>query len=159
MNELLFIPALFVIGLVIGTFLEKRHYKSIYEREEKLRSIVTVSSKHIPDLPYTPQITLVRGSVVISTDYFKRLLAALRMIVGGRVSAFENLIDRSRREAMLRMKEEARALGAEMIFNIRMETSSVFMDSGTGTGSVEVLVYGTALIQPQRKNQPAITGG
>ena len=97
MSELILVAVMAVVALITGTFLEKRHYKSIYEREEKLRKIVTVSSKHVPDLPYTPQIALVRGSAVISIDYFKRLLAGLRMIVGGRLSAYESLIDRSRR--------------------------------------------------------------
>lgn len=158
MSELILVAVMAVVALITGTFLEKRHYKSIYEREEKLRKIVTVSSKHVPDLPYTPQIALVRGSAVISIDYFKRLLAGLRMIVGGRLSAYESLIDRSRREAILRMKEEAEALGADMIFNVRMETSSVFKGGKKSTGSIEVLAYGTALIPNRKKRRRAVTG-
>ena len=47
---------------------------------------------------------LVQGSAVISIDYFKRMLAALRNIVGGEVKSYETLVDRARREATLRMK-------------------------------------------------------
>jgi uncharacterized protein YbjQ (UPF0145 family) len=157
MLELGLTVGLVVLAFITGSYLEKRHYKSIREREEKLCPIIMVSSKHVPDLPSTPKIALVRGSAVISIDYFKRLLAGLRMIFGGRLGAYESLIDRSRREAILRMKEEAAALGADMIFNVRLETSSVFKGGRKSTGSVEVLAYGTALIQRKKKRRPAIT--
>jgi uncharacterized protein YbjQ (UPF0145 family) len=47
----------------------------------------------------------VSGSVVVSVDYFKRFLAGLRTLVGGRVTSYETLLDRARREAILRCKE------------------------------------------------------
>ncbi|CAM5220825.1 hypothetical protein ALON55S_03865 [Alishewanella longhuensis] len=86
---------------------------------------------------------LVCGSVVISIDYFKRLLAMLRSIVGGPVASYETLLDRARREALLRMKEQC--TGAVQIINIRVETSSIHNAAGNGIGSVELLAYGTAI--------------
>lgn len=147
MAELFVVIILTFVAFFTGSFLERRHYKSIREREDKYSSILVISSKHLPDLPTVPTVTLVRGSAVISVDYFKRLLAGLRMIFGGRLGAYETLIDRSRREAILRMKEEAAQLGADMIFNVRLETSSVFKGQKGSTGSVEVLAYGTAVIR------------
>ena len=44
---------------------------------------------------------------MVSVDYFKRFLAGLRMIFGGRVSSYESLLDRARREALLRMRLQA----------------------------------------------------
>jgi uncharacterized protein YbjQ (UPF0145 family) len=93
-----------------------------------------------------PATTLVRGSVVISVDYFKRFLARLRMIFGGRIHTYESLLDRARREAILRMQEQARELGASMIFNMRFETSSISKGRKDAVGTVEVLAYGTAVI-------------
>ena len=69
------------------------------------------------------------------------------MIVGGRVTSYENLIDRARREAVLRMKEKAKTLGANYVFNVKMETSSISKGKRESIGSVEVLAYGTAVIQ------------
>jgi len=91
---------------------------------------------------------MVSGSVVISIDYFKRLLGNLRNLFGGRVKAYESLLDRARREAVLRMKEEAQARGGEMITNLRMETSTLTGSANQRgqIGSVEVIAYGTAVI-------------
>ena len=61
-------------------------------------------------------------------DYFKRFLAGLRNIFGGTVRSYESLIDRARREAVLRMKEMAG--DASVIVNVRIETSNIGMKSG-----------------------------
>jgi uncharacterized protein YbjQ (UPF0145 family) len=73
----------------------------------------------------------------------------LRSIVGGRVTAYETLLDRARREAILRMKQEAKAMNADRIFNIKLETASISKNASGNIGSVEVLAYGTALINAQ----------
>ena len=86
---------------------------------------------------------LVNGSVVISIDYFKRFLASLINIFGGNIGAYETLLDRARREAILRMKEDAN--DASEIINIRIETSSISKNSTKNVGTVEVLAYGTAI--------------
>ena len=74
---------------------------------------------------------LVIGSAVIGEDYFKRIAAALKSIFGGRLTVYESLMDRGRREAVVRMKQQARAQGATMIFNVRFETASL-SESGAG---------------------------
>lgn len=91
---------------------------------------------------------MVSGSVVISIDYFKRLLGNLRNLFGGRVKAYESLLDRARREAILRMKEDALSRGGEMITNLKMETSTLTgaANQRGQIGSVEVIAYGTAVI-------------
>jgi uncharacterized protein YbjQ (UPF0145 family) len=92
---------------------------------------------------------MVTGSVVISVDYFKRFVAGLRKLVGGRVTTYETLLDRARREAILRMKERAKDLGAYIVFNVKIETASISKGRKQTVGSVEVLAYGTALIAPK----------
>jgi uncharacterized protein YbjQ (UPF0145 family) len=83
--------------------------------------------------------------VVISLDYFKRILAGLRNIFGGEISSYETLIDRARREAILRMKE--RSKGASIILNVRIETSSIGQSANQRktVGSIEAIAYGTAV--------------
>ena len=90
---------------------------------------------------------VVTGSVVISVDYFKRFLAGLRKIVGGRIAAYETLLDRARREAILRCKEEARARGFQAVVNLRLETTRISRASRNdrATAGVEVLAFGTGL--------------
>ena len=91
------------------------------------------------------------GSAVISIDYFKRILAALRNIFGGEVAVYESLLDRARREALLRMKYQVP--NAHAIVNVRIETSAIGNSANrkNGLGSVEALAYGTAIWFEERK--------
>lgn len=136
---------LVVIGYGVGRVLEARHYRSIRAREQELRDIMVFASRFPPTLEPLRQ-NLVAGSVVISTDYFKRVVAGLQSIIGGRLKSYESLLDRARREAILRMKAEARGLGSTMIVNVKFQTFSI---PGRKPGSlvgVEMLAYGTALL-------------
>jgi uncharacterized protein YbjQ (UPF0145 family) len=145
MGELTVFLMLLALGYGAGTLAERRHYRLINEREEQLLHLPAITSKKL-DLDETriERAVMVVGSVVISVDYFKRLLADLRNIFGGAVKSYETLLDRARREAILRMKEKAH--GASMIVNVRIETSSIGKRAFKGKlGSVEVIAYGTAI--------------
>jgi len=144
MINIAFIVVPIILGYFIGRHLEKKHYISIREREVELAYLPLSVIKRPLKPELVKQSRLVNGSVVISIDRFKRLLASLRNFIGGNVSAYESLLDRARREAILRMKQDA--IGADEIINIRLETSSISKNSRKGSiGSVEVLAYGTAL--------------
>ena len=140
---------LLVLGYFFGRHAEKKHYQSIIRREAELASVIMIASKHTTASDSAKPGMMVTGSVVISVDYFKRFLAMLRSIFGGRITSYETLLDRSRREAILRMKQEAQAINADRIFNIKLETASISKNAGGSIGSVEVLAYGTALINVQ----------
>jgi len=138
--------AIFVVLLVSGYFFgriaEKRHFKSIIKREGVNSVIPAIASRHPPtDQPYHQH--LVGGSVVIGSDYFKSFMSGLINILGGRVTPFESLLDRARREAMLRMKEAARQRNAAYIFNVKYDTTRIAMGK---VAAMEVFVYGTAMI-------------
>jgi len=144
--DLLIFLTLLALGYGIGRHAEKKHYRSIIQRETALNRLPAIASK-IPPPRSTHKPMLVSGSVVISVDYFKRFIAGLRNLVGGRVTSYEPLLDRARREAILRMKEEADQAGAEYIFNVKLETSRIAQGNRRNSlGSVEVLAYGTAFI-------------
>jgi len=145
MYDLLFFLTLIVLGYVAGTLVEKRHYRSIHEREKAFLDLpaVTMKTVYYPDDKIT-SAELVYGSAVISIDYFKRILAALRNIFGGTVKSYESLIDRARREALLRMKEMAP--GATVIVNVRIETATIGRKANRkGVGCLEAIAYGTAV--------------
>jgi len=143
--DLIVFLTLLALGYGFGRIAEKSHYRSIIEREKKLRNLPVIASK-IPPMDQAYNSALVTGNVVISVDYFKRFIAGLRNLVGGRVSAYETLIDRARREAVLRMKEQAKEMGAVMVFNVKFETASISQGARGTVGSVEVFSYGTAMI-------------
>lgn len=144
MADLILFLTLLALGYGFGQYAEMRHYRSILAREQQLNSLPAVASRIPPtDGIYDQQ--LVSGSVVVSVDYFKRFLATLRNLFGGRVTSYETLLDRARREALLRMKAQAQALGATLVFNVKYETASISKGRGNTIGSVEILVYGTAL--------------
>ncbi len=145
MYDLIVFLVLLALGFGFGRYAESKHYKSIIKREKKLNSIPAIASKIPPFRRNDLNSQLVTGSVVISIDYFKRFIAGLRNIFGGRVTSYETLLDRARREAILRMKESAQNLNAEFIFNIKLETASIHKGRGNSIGSVEVLAYGTAM--------------
>jgi len=135
-------------GYFIGTIVEKRHYKSIYQREkETLKMQVMTAEPKLPE-ERIRKVLLVSGNAVISIDYFKRLLAQLRNVFGGRVKSYESLVDRARREAILRMKDQARAAGARAVVNFRLETSTIGRSANNKktVGSVEAIAYGTAVV-------------
>jgi len=134
------------IGYIFGTRAEQKHYRSILEREKRYARLLAFSERMPPVIRPAPQSALVSGSVVVSVDYFKRFVAGLRNLIGGRVRSYESLLDRARREALLRMKEQAHALGADQIFNVKLETASINKGARNTTAAVEVFAYGTALI-------------
>jgi len=144
MVQIYIILALIVVGYVVGQYLEKQHYKSIVQREANLINLVTTNGKKpLGQLGNIQRTELVNGSVVISVDYFKRFAASLRAIFGGNIREYETLVDRARREAILRLKESC--VGATQIINLRIETSSIYKGQGNQVGSVEVLAYATAI--------------
>jgi len=144
MEQLLIFAILISLGYFFGRRAEKKHYRSIAEREAQWLSMPATSGKRVlRDGRKIDHCQLATGSVVISVDYFKRILAGLRNIFGGSVQSYETLLDRGRREAILRMKESCP--GADQIINIRLETSSISKGRKKQVGSVEVLAYGTAV--------------
>lgn len=144
MSDLVIFIILLALGYFFGRLAEKKHYKSIIKREKQYKDIIAINSR-IPPVSVQPVSScLVAGSVVVSVDYFKRFVSGLRALIGGRMVSYESLLDRARREAVLRMKKQASDLNANMIFNIKFETSSISKNAKGRIGSIEVLAYGTA---------------
>ena len=144
---------LLVITYFTGTWIERRHYKTIRSREARWRRLPAISFQRVPPSWEVLDSGLVTGSVVISVDYFKRFLAGLRGLVGGRIKSYESLLDRARREAILRLKHEAMEHGYHAVVNVRLETSRMANAHGKeGTAGLEILAYGTGL---KLRNKPA----
>ncbi len=149
MYDLIIFLVLLSLGYFVGQYLEKSHFKSILKREKEFSHILAFSTRHPPSVIRDQNAQLVAGNVVISIDYFKRIVAALRSLIGGRITSYESLLERARREALLRMKENAKELGANIIVNVKLETASITKGQKQQVGCVEVFAYGTALNDPQ----------
>ena len=145
MIDLIIFLTLLLAGYLFGQYYERKHYKSIIQREKETLHVPLLTMKTVPDGLDKCDVALVTGSVVVSVDYFKRFLAGLRAMIGGRLKSYESLLDRARREAILRMKEQAIGTGAIVVTNVRIETASISKGKGKTIGSIEVLAYGTAI--------------
>jgi uncharacterized protein YbjQ (UPF0145 family) len=139
---------LLAVGLFVGRANERRHFRQLAADEAELRGIVVCSERGAADGGTVTSGTLVVGSVVIGEDYFKRVAAGLKSLVGGNLVSYESLLDRGRREAIVRMKKEARRLGATRVVNVRLETASLSEDwrGQRPLFSAEFIAYGTALV-------------
>ncbi len=147
--ELLLFLFLLALGFFAGRFLEQRHYRSIRKREKALAKVLVFAIRFPPNLVVRQDCRLVSGTVVISSDYFKQFIAGLRNLVGGRFRSYETLLDRARREAILRMKEDARRAGYYLIVNVKLENTAIGRQGATP--SFELFAYGTAL-KPSQAN-------
>ncbi len=134
---------LLAIGYVAGHAIEQRHYASIRRRERRYRDVLAFPMRFAPDSVTAQQAFLVHGTVVVSADYFKTFVAGLRNLFGGRFRSYETLLERARREAVLRLKQDARARGARLVVCVRFETTTI---ASGWAPAIEVLAYGTALV-------------
>jgi len=136
---------LLVLGLVIGRATESAHLRRLDAQEQGFSDILVSDMRKLPAGWRASDSVLVNGEVVIATDYFKVFAAGLRNLFGGRVRGYETLMDRARREATCRMLDRARQTGANVVWNVRIETSTIQGKKQGKSGGVEVLVYGTAM--------------
>lgn len=132
---------LFCIGWLFGRHIERKHLNELEEKEARLAYIRLDTNKF-----QTSELNgqLVSSNVVISHDYFKYIIAQIQNFFGGRLSTYESVVDRARREAIVRLKLEAEQMGAKHIMGLRLSTTELGMQGGM----VEVFAYGTAIIQP-----------
>ena len=147
--EIVLFLVLLAIGVFAGRANERKHYRELATAEEALRDITVSNRGSLGEAGTFSRGTLVVGSVVIAEDFFKRVAASLKSLVGGNLRAYETLLERGRREAIVRMKQEARRLGATHVVNVRLETASLSEDwSGRQPMfSAEFIAYGTALVR------------
>ncbi|WP_259781498.1 M48 family metallopeptidase [Aestuariispira ectoiniformans] len=131
------LTVLIAIAFVTGRLAEFAHGRSLRRDEAKLPHQILTTDEDFPGDVTLKRSALVSGSVVIGEDRFRNLLSRLRIFVGGRVAAHEGAVVRAKREAMLRMRVQAKE--ASHITGIRFTTAFL------GRGMTEMVAYGTAL--------------
>ena len=99
-----------------------------------ITNIETVPGKNIVE-----HFGLVSGSTIRAKHVGRDIMASLKNLVGGELKGYTQLLQESRQQALDRMVDQARQLGANAIVNVRFSTSSV------AQGAAELYVYGTAV--------------
>ncbi len=94
---------------------------------------------YVPGREIAEALGMVKGSVVMSKHLGKDFMAGMKTIVGGEIEGYTEMLNDARRVATKRMADEAEALGADAVLNIRFTSSSVMQ------GAAEVTIYGTAV--------------
>lgn len=131
---------LFGVGLLFGTLAARRHERDLARRENALDGFLLTNLGR----PAGSRGELVSGSTVIAYDFFRRIAVVLKNLIGGRFRMHEAMMRRARREAVLRMAEDARARGASSVHNIRLVSSNLGAND-SALGGCEVMAYGTAV--------------
>ena len=130
--------ALFAIGWGFGRHAERKHLHELEQKEQRL-AYIQLDNSRFKTTSHTGQ--LVSSNVVISNDYFKYVITNIQNFFGGRLSSYETVVERARREAIVRLKLEAEKIGSSQIMGLRLSTTELGMQGGM----VEVFAYGTAI--------------
>ena len=101
--------------------------------------MIVVTTETVPGRQVVEALGVVRGSTIRAKHLGKDIMASLRNVVGGEVKEYTEMLTETRNESVQRMKQEARALGADAVVNLRFSTSQVM------AGAAELLAYGTAV--------------
>jgi uncharacterized protein YbjQ (UPF0145 family) len=101
--------------------------------------MIVTSTEQVPGYRVLKALGLVRGNTIRARHIGRDILAVLRNLVGGEVYEYTKMMAESREQAVDRMVEEARTLGADGVVSVRFVTSMVMM------GAAEIMCYGTAV--------------
>ena len=101
--------------------------------------MIIVTSSSVPDKEIKKSFGVVRGNTVRARHLGKDIVAGFKTMVGGEIQEYTKLMAESREQSIDRMVEEAKALGANAIVDVRFSTSYIM------SNVAEILVYGTAV--------------
>ena len=101
--------------------------------------VLLSNTESIPGRTIVEFYGVVTGSTVRAKHIGRDLMAGLKNIIGGELKGYTELLQEARKEALERMMEEARSVGANAVLNVRFSTSSV------AQGAAELFAYGTAV--------------
>ncbi|UCD02726.1 MAG: YbjQ family protein [Candidatus Aenigmatarchaeota archaeon] len=101
--------------------------------------MIVTSSEVIEGEKIIKTLGLVKGNTIRARHLGRDIVAGLRTIVGGEITEYTYMLSEARQEALDRMLEEARKLGANAVVSVRFTTSTVMRSAA------ELLAYGTAV--------------
>ncbi|GBU09033.1 UPF0145 protein [Gammaproteobacteria bacterium] len=105
----------------------------------KIKGVYICNTEFLPGYSITNHLGLVQGSTVRAKHVGRDMMAGLKNIFGGELKGYTELLEESRSEATSRMVDQAIAVGANAVINVRYSTSSI------AAGAAEIFAYGTAI--------------
>ncbi len=101
--------------------------------------MIVVTTDSISGYKVTETIGIARGNTIRAKHIGKDILASFRMLIGGEIKEYTEMLTEARNAALQRMEWDAQNLGADAVINMRFVTSQVV------SGAAELLAYGTAV--------------
>ena len=101
--------------------------------------VIVVTTDFVPGAEIEKVLGIVWGSSIKAKHVGKDIKMSIKHLVGGELTDYTEMLEESRRTALERMVEKAKAMGADAVINVRFTTSAVM------SGAAEILVYGTAV--------------
>jgi uncharacterized protein YbjQ (UPF0145 family) len=102
--------------------------------------MLVTTSTYLDGYKVTQQLGIVRGIIVRSRSIFGNIAGGLQTLLGGNITIYTDLCEKTRRDAYDLMIQHAREVGANAVVNMRYDANEVM------SGVTEVLAYGTAVI-------------
>ena len=102
-------------------------------------SMIIATTPNIEGKQVTQVLGIARGNTVRSRNAARDIFAALKNVVGGEIDEYTKLQAQAREQAISRMKDDAKSLGADAVINVRITTSMIMQ------GCSEIMAYGTAV--------------
>ena len=101
--------------------------------------MILTTTETIPNKQISEILGIARGSTVRAKSVASDFVASLKNLVGGELDEYTRLQSNSREQALQRMVDDGKKLGADAIVNVRLTTSTITQ------GASEILAYGTAV--------------
>jgi uncharacterized protein YbjQ (UPF0145 family) len=121
-----------------------RYDQKIAVINQKGNHMLVSNMEVVPGKRITQHLGMVQGSTVRAKHAGRDIMASFKNIFGGELKGYTELLSESRDEAIARLQQQASALGANAVVNVRFSTSSI------AAGASEIFVYGTAVIVEDR---------
>ncbi len=141
------LPLLFIFGPLLFSWI----FGNIYQKkkqEELGARVQAFGTDNLSTLKTPPgQVSasgLLSANIIMSVSWWQKLLGGIKTVFGGQVETWDGILAWARREAMQRLREQARARGYDNVINVRLETSEIQSSKGRNT-AIEILAYGTGI--------------
>ncbi|MCH9696826.1 MAG: YbjQ family protein [Gammaproteobacteria bacterium] len=102
--------------------------------------MIITNIEALPGKTIVKHLGMVQGNTVRAKHIGRDLMAGFKNIFGGELKGYTELLQEAREESVARMIEQAQAIGANAVINVRFSTSSIT------AGAAELFAYGTAVV-------------
>lgn len=140
-------PLLFTVVPLLFSWIFGNIYQKKKQEELEVR-VESFGTDNLTTLKSPPtQVSasgLLTANIIMSVSWWQKLVGGIKTIFGGQVQTWDGILAWARKEAMQRLREQAKAEGFDNVINVRLETSEIQSSKGRNT-AIEILAYGTGI--------------